>query len=806
MVTTSSSSRSSRMNAKQRCKAGFRSRSLVPMFVASMLAATAEAASWPSPSTPTVLPRPEAPFTGKIGRYVTGSVQAWPQPVTAPKGAPNVVIILIDDAGFAATDLFGGPIQTPAIDDFAKDGLRYNDFNVTAICSPTRAALLSGRNSHVVGVGNVMEVEAGYPGYNMIWKQSTACVAEVLRDNGYSTAAFGKWHDTPYWEISPVGPFNHWPTGLGFEYFYGFMSAMDSQYEPRLYENTMSVMPPKSVAQGYYFTTDITNHAIAWLRTHESLDPSRPYFLYFATGATHEPHQVERQWIAKYAGRYHMGWDRLRQEIFERQKALGVIPENTDLTPRPKELPAWDSLTPGEKRLAERQMAVYAGFMAETDYQIGRLLKVIESQPDGSNTLIFYILGDNGASGEGGLEGTDNEAASAGHRESVATMLEHLRGLGGPNYSNNYSAGWAWALDTPFRWMKQIASYFGGTRDPMIVVWPARIKDHGGLRTQFTDVDDLVPTIYQVSGITAPTTVNGVKQLPLNGTSLAYTFTNPSAPSRHKLQYFETFGNRAIYDDGWVASARHGVPWQALQENLNFALDHWKLFHVATDFSEAHNLAAKYPQKLAELRKVFDSEAWKNDVYPIGASQKYLGGPYYLSKGRTDFTFYPSLPPTPVTSIPIFRGQYEIVAELDIPRSRPQGVIVSYGSRTGGFSLYAKDGYLIYDNNAGFSHTAIRSDVPLRVGKAEVTFTFTPSSTNSHWPFGSLEGTGKLAVNGRLVGEGTISPMPIVQLGTLDIGRSYDSAVSAAYSGRFPFTGSVSKVTVHRDLSAASDP
>lgn len=782
--------------------------SLVAAFVASAFAVSAATAqptsvpkgklSWPPPSTAAVLPPPDARFTGKIARYVTGSTPAWPQPPTAPRGAPNVVIILIDDAGFAATNLFGGPVETPALDQFAKEGLRYNDFNVTGICSPTRASLLTGRNHHVVGFGDVTEVAAGYPGYDAIWKRSTACVAEVLRDNGYSTAAFGKWHNTPYWEISPVGPFDHWPTGLGFEYFYGFMAGMDSEYEPRIFEDTLPVMPPKTAAQGYYFTTDITNHAIAWVRTHESLNPSKPYFLYFATGATHEPQQVQRQWIAKYQGRFHMGWDQLRKEIFERQKALGVIPADTELTPRAKEIPAWDSLTPAEQRLAERQMAVYAGYMAETDHQVGRLLKVIEGQPDASNTLIFYILGDNGASGEGGVEGTDQLVASAARPESVATQLKHLDGLGGPQYDNVYSAGWAWAMDTPFRWMKQIASAFGATRDPMIVAWPARIKDHSGLRTQFTDVSDIVPTIYQVSGVTAPSTVDGVKQLPLDGTSLAYTFSNPTAPSRHQVQYFEILGNRAIYDDGWIASARHGLPWTTLRNGTDFAGDRWKLYHVATDFSEAHNVAGQYPEKLAELRKLFDSEAWKNHVYPLGASENFLAGPY-VTKGRTDFTFYPSLPPTPVTAIPIFNGQYEIVADLQVPRSHIQGVIVSYGSRLGGFSLYAKDGYLIYDNYNGFSHARIRSDVPLGVGRVEVKFTFSPSGGKSsrQSPFIRREGTGELYVNGQLVGKATFSPMPAVFFGTFTVGDSYDSAVSAAYVGQFPFTGSVRKVSVH---------
>lgn len=786
---------------------------LVAAFAASMLmSAAAQARSdaateqssvspWPAASTPAVLPEPGPPFTGVIGPTLAGSRPEWPPSPTPAKGAPNVVIILIDDAGFAATDLFGGPVHTPAIDAFATQGLKYNNFNVTAICSPTRAALLTGRNHHRVGFGNTEEVTSGFPGYNGEWKRSTACIAEVLHDVGYSTAAFGKWHNTPYWEISPVGPFNHWPTGLGFEYFYGFMAGMDSEYEPRVYEDTLPVLPAKTAADGYYFTTDITDHAIAWLRTHESLQPAKPYFLYFATSATHEPQQVQKRWIAKYQGQFQMGWDQLREQIFARQKALSVIPANTDLTPRPKEIPAWQALTPGERRLAERQMAVYAGFMAETDYQVGRLLQVIESQPDASNTLVFYILGDNGASGEGGLEGADQAVASLGHPEPVAMQLEHLDGLGGPEYDNIYSAGWAWALDTPFRWMKQVASAFGGTRDPMIVVWPAQIKDHGGLRTQFTDVDDIVPTIYQVAGITPPKRVDGVEQLSLDGTSLAYSFFDAAAPSRHKVQYFEVFGNRAIYDDGWVASARHSLPWATLTKpaTTNFAADPWKLYHVATDFSEAHNLAEKYPQKLSQLKELFDREAQKNQVYPLGAAGKFFSGPY-LSRARTDFVFYPSLPPTPVTDLPIFYGRYKVTAQLEVPVAPVDGVIVSFGSRLGGFSLYAKNGFLIYDNNSGRAHTIIRSKMPLPHGRVEVTLTFSPSRAepSTHGPFATREGRASLYVNGRLVGEATFSPMPICFFGTFTIAHSWDSPVSTGYTGQFPFTGSVRKVVVHR--------
>jgi arylsulfatase A-like enzyme len=784
----------------------------IAAFVASMIAAaaspsqagtaTSDTNAWPAPSTPAALPQSQTPFAGKIGTYVTDSTPAWPQLPTAPKGAPNVVIILIDDAGFAATDLYGGPVATPAIDALASQGLHYNNFNVAAICSPTRAELLTGRNHHRVGFANVVETANGYPGYNGLWKLSTACVAEVLRDDGYSTAAFGKWHNTPLWEVSPVGPFTRWPTGLGFEYYYGFMGGEDSEYEPRLFENTTEVYPSKTPAQGYYFTTDIADHAITWLHTHEALAPNRPYFLYFATGATHAPHHVQAQWIKQYQGRFAEGWDNLREEIFARQKKLGIIPANTVLTPRPSVLPAWSTLSPDEQRLAARQMAVYAGYMAETDHQIGRVLKAIQAGPDASNTLIFYIIGDNGASAEGGVEGSDHELASMlGGPESAAQQLKNIDALGGPTLDNHYSAGWAWALDTPFQWMKQIASHFGGTRDPLIVVWPDKIKNHGGLRTQFAHVNDIVPTIYQVAGITPPTTVNGVKQQPFDGTSLAYTFDHPEAPSRHHVQYFEIFGNRAIYDDGWIAAARHGVPWSEIRHaTTDFSRDRWELYHVADDFSEAHDLAAKDPEKLAELQKVFDREARANGVYPIGGANLFSQGAPSLVKGRHEFVFYPSLPLTPPGALaPIFSEEHRITAHLNVPKSGAQGTILSYGSRFGGFTLYVKDGHVTYDNNyAGSSHDIITSSTVLPSGEVSVAFDYAPPVAAKANPaqFATAAGTGRLYVNGTLVGEGPVKPDLFSYFGSFAVGRSYDSPISAAYQGPFPFTGSIDKVIV----------
>lgn len=709
---------------------------------------------------------------------------------------PDVVFVMLDDVGFAATKLFGGPVDTPELNKLAAKGLRYNNFNTTAICSPTRASLLTGYNSHRVGFGNVTESRSDYPGYNMLWRKSTASVAEVLRQNGYSTAIFGKWHNTPYSEISPVGPFDRWPTGLGFEYFYGFMQGENSQWEPQLYRGTVAVDPPKSPAEGYHFTADIADEAIAWVQTHRALAPKKPFFLYFSPGATHAPHHAPQPWIDKYRGKFDQGWDRLREQIFAQQKKSGVIPADAKLTPRPDEIPAWDSLSPDEKKIVARQMEVYAGFLAHTDYEVGRMLNEITKDGHGDNTLVFYIVGDNGASAEGGPFGSDFTFSNIGKSPSTAQQLSTLDGLGSVFYDNHFAVAWAWALDTPFQWTKQVASHLGGTRNPMIVSWPRRIKGSGGLRTQFTHVNDVVPTVYDAIGLTPPSVVNGVKQLGMDGVSFVYSFDHANEPSHHRVQYFEVRGNRAIYKDGWMASARHTYPW-AMKQDDEYSHDRWELYDLTKDFSQAVDLAGKYPNKLTELKKVFEEEAEKNDVNPLGGGRR--SGVAHTEDRAREFVYYPSLPRVPALASPTFPGSHRIVAHLDIPRSTDiQGVIFSYGSRFGGFVLYAKNGHIVYENNTAGQHfDKIVSRSTLPAGKVEVAYEFAAKELNKDngWP--AVGGIGKLYIDGALVGQGDIAFFNIMQyFGSLGVGRGYDSPISPAYEVPFKFNGTIEHVTV----------
>jgi arylsulfatase A-like enzyme len=490
---------------------------------------------------------------------------------------------------------------------------------VNAMCSPTRGALLSGRNNHEVGFGVIAESAAGYPGYNSVWPKSAASIAEVLRLSGYSTAAFGKWHNTPVWEVNPAGPFDRWPTGLGFEYFYGFLGAAVSQWEPTLYRNTTPVEPATGHNGIYHLTPDLVNNAIQWVQQHDAVSPQKPFFLYLATGATHSPHHVPQEWVSKQKGAFDQGWDELRKQTFARQKEIGVIPASAELTPRPKEIPAWDSLTGSQKKLLSHQMEVYAGFLAQTDYEVGRLLQAIRAEGHVEDTAIFYIVGDNGGSAEGGFEGHDGVTVDNKTRP-IEDRLEHIGDLGSELFSNHYATAWGWSTNTPFQWAKEVASHLGGTRDPLIFSWPGHIQGAGGLRTQFHHVVDIAPTVYELAGIQFPDAVNGVKQIPLEGASMVYSFDHPDAPSPHKVQYFEMLGSRGIYRDGWWAGSFHHLPWQSgpvQQDRSTPENNPWELYNLDQDYSQAHNLAAQNPEKLAELRELFDSEARRNNVYPL---------------------------------------------------------------------------------------------------------------------------------------------------------------------------------------------
>ena len=755
------------------------------------------------------LPRPDQPFKGKALPDRAKSIPDWPQEIKAPSAAPNIVLILLDDVGFGAAGTFGGPATTPELDKLAATGVRYNDFNTTALCSPTRAALLTGRNHHQVGFGNLQDVPAGFPGYSTVWHKETASVAEILKDNGYSTAAFGKWHNTPTWEISPVGPFNHWPTGLGFEYFYGFLWGESSQWEPRLYRNTVPVEPPGGYLHGYHLTTDLVNDALHWTREHDAVQPDKPFFLYFATGATHAPHHVPKEWIEKYKGQFDQGWDKLREETFARQKKLGVIPAAAELTPRPKELPGWDSLNADQKRLYAHQMEVYAGFLSQTDSEVGRLLQGLRDD-NKRDTLVIYVVGDNGGSAEGGLEGSDtNLATSGGAKDDVATMLTHLDDLGSPYFDNHYAAGWSWATTAPFQWMKQIASHWGGVRDGLVISWPGHTDKPEAVRGQFSHANDIAPTIYAAAHIAFPDTVNGVKQTPLEGKSLVATFTDPNAKTGHDEQYFEMFGNRAIYQNGWVAGARRYAPWEIFSNPMklfagDFSKDRWELYHVADDYSEAHDLATQDPEKLAELKAEFDKEAKRNDVYPL-VPIPLIGAPSPIA-GRKNFVYGEGVDRVPLAVAPEISGRaHRVTAEVDVPNAGADGVILAEGGRYGGFSLFVKDGKLIYENNTfNQIHEQIVSDTKLPAGHATVVFEFTPDpgaakdlmSLLRHRP---APGQGKLLVNGKQVGTMHFSNFGAFASSineTLDIGKDTGSPVSKEYTSPNPYAGHVTKVTI----------
>lgn len=709
--------------------------------------------------------------------------------------APNVVLILLDDVGFGATATFGGAAATPALDKLATQGLRYNNFNTTALCSPTRAALLTGRNHHQVGFGTLADFPSGSPSYSGLWQPDTASVAQLLRDHGYATAAFGKWHNTLAAESGPAGPFDRWPTGLGFEHFYGFIGGETSQWEPQLYRDTRPVRPPSRFDQGYHLTTDLTDQAVRWLHEQQQRTPDKPYFLYFATGATHAPLHVAPEWIARYHGQFDQGWDRLREETLARQKRLGLVPQDTLLTPRPKELAEWASLPADTRRLLARQMEVYAGFLSQTDAEVGRLIDAVQKGPHGDNTLIIYVVGDNGGSAEGGLEGSDQNLASliTGRPQSVAAQLPHIDQLGSAAFDNHYASAWGWATSTPFQWAKQVASHFGGVRNGMVISWPARIQG-GGIREQFSHVTDITPTILEATGVTLPESVHGVAQKPLDGASLEYSFDAPLAEARHHVQYFEMIGNRAIYADGWVAAARHSLPWQIGGRSTDFTKDRWELYHVAEDFSEAHDLAAQYPDKLRELQALFDREATRNGVYPLqdgmGAARGRLAE---LRKRRGSFRYTSNLPSTPPLSVPLLVSSHRITARLRIPDTGAQGLIVSDGGRYGGYALYVKDGRLVYDSNF-FAESLKRvvADKPLPAGPVKVVLEFR-QSWFLPWPGGRV----RLSVNGEEVASKWLLHLAFPSLlGSFDVGHVGASPVSDGYGPDFDFTGQLEDVIV----------
>ena len=718
--------------------------------------------------------------------------QEVPAPPRAPAGAPNIVLILLDDAGFAAASTFGGQARTPTLSRLADEGLRYTTFNVTAICSPTRAALLSGRNQHRVGFGSTPEAFRPYPGYNGVWPKESASIAEVLRRNGYSTAAYGKWHNTPFWELSPVGPFDHWPTSLGFERFYGFMIGEVSQWEPPLYRDTMAVVPPKTPDQGYHLTTDIADEAIRWLNVQESLAPEKPYFLYFAPAAPHKPHHVPRDWIARYEGKFDKGWDVLRRETFERQRRRGVIPRDAVLTPRPDAIPPWESLSPDQRRLAARQMEVYAAFLEHTDVEIGRVLDRVRAGPGGENTLVLYVASDNGASAMDGVMGSNDTHAPA---IAIAAQLAELDALGGTEHLNAYAAGWAWMNSTPFQWTKGIASHWGGTRVPLVVSWPQRIRARGEVRTQFAYATDLAATILDAAGVDATRPIDGVAQTPLDGHSLEPTFDRADAPSPRRVQYFENWGSRAIYKDGWTAGVR--IVGQNLGENIRRGpepgADRWELYNVAADFSQSRDLARTYPDKLRELQQTFAEEAQRNNVHPIEAPNVRYPPPT-LATGRTRFVYFPDSPWFSYRALPSLSRPHAITVSAHITPGA-SGVLVTSGSRLGGFVLYVEDGRLVYENNfAGRTRQRLIAAEPLPLGDIKIVFEMRGAPV----PGAPFEAVGVLTVDGRKVAYGPLGPVadPVYDVASFSVGEARISPVSPATPLPSRFSGRIEKVEV----------
>ncbi len=719
--------------------------------------------------------------------------------VKAPANAPNVLIVLIDDMGFGQSSAFGGPIQMPTVERLANEGLRYNHFHTTALCSPTRAALLSGRNHHMSNMGSITETATAFPGQTGQRPNSVAPLAETLRLNGYSTAAFGKSHETAAWEVSPSGPTDRWPTRSGFDKFYGFMAGETNQWAPLIYDGMIQVKP--SHDPNYHFMTDMTNQAIAWMGYQKSLTPDKPFFIYFAPGATHAPHHVPKEWIAKYKGKFDQGWDKVREETLARQIKLGVVPAGTKLAPKPEAIKDWAALTPDEKKLFARQMEVFAGFGEYTDTEIGRLIQAIEETGQLDNTLVFYIVGDNGASAEGGMIGLFNEYTYFnGVHETVPDILKHYDELGGPTTYPHYAAGWAVAGDTPFEWTKQVASSYGGTRNGMVVRWPKKITAKGEVRSQWHHVIDIAPTILEAADLPEPKSVNGTVQTPIEGVSMVYTFADSKAPSRHTTQYFEIFGNRAIYHDGWLAGTVHRAAWE-FKVRRPLEDDIWELYDTRSDFSLANDLAAKNPAKLKELQALFLKEAVKYSVLPLDdrLQERFVAalvGRPDLMAGRTSLTVYQGM--TGMSEnvfIDVKNKSHTITAEVEIPKKGANGVILAQGGRFGGWSFYLKDGKPTYTYNwLGLKRFTVAATQAVPAGKATLRFEFV-------YDGGGLGkgGTGTLFVNGKAVATGQIEATQFAVFSVddaADVGADEGTPVTEAYTVPFTFTGAIDKVTI----------
>jgi arylsulfatase A-like enzyme len=743
----------------------------------------------------TILPIPDPPRTGLITYDAKDPDTKYPpiEQLRPPKSAPNVLVILLDDAGFGAASAFGGPCQTPAAERLAAGGLKYNRFHTTALCSPTRQALLTGRNHHSVGMGGITEIATGAPGYSSVLPNTASPLARTLKLNGYATAQFGKCHEVPVWETSPAGPFDAWPTGGGgFEYFYGFIGGEAHQWYPTLYEGTNPVDVKKTPEEGYHFMEDMTDKAMVWIGQQKALIPDKPFFVYFAPGATHAPHHVPKEWADKYKGKFDGGWDKLREETFARQKTLGVIPPECQLTARHKEIPAWDEMPEELKPVLRRQMEVYAGFLEYTDHHVGRLLDSLEKLGQLEDTLVYYIIGDNGASAEGTLHGTFNEMINFNGAAAIETpefLNARIDKLGGPESYNHYAVGWAHAMNTPYQWTKQVASHWGGTRNGTIIHWPKGIKAKGEQRFQFHHVIDVAPTILEAAGLPEPLAVNGVQQKPIEGVSMLYSFNDAQAGERHETQYFEMFGNRGIYHKGWTAVTRHKTPWLLIGEKVPpFDDDVWELYDTNKDWSQANNLAKQMPEKLHELQRLWLIEATRYNVLPMDDDlarrmNSDTAGRPVLIKGKTQILFGGMGHLSENTVLNIKNKSHSVTAEIEVPQSGAEGVIIAQGSNIGGWSLYAKGGKLKYCYNLlGIQHFFAESAGAIPAGAHQVRMEFAYAG-------GGLGKGGKVSlyIDGKKVGEGAVGATAAMIFSAddgCDVGEDTGAPVSPDYGPR----------------------
>jgi arylsulfatase len=723
--------------------------------------------------------------------------------VKAPEGAPNIVIVMIDDIGFGATSTFGGSIQTPTFDRLASNGLKFNQFHTTALCSPTRASLLSGRNHHNMNVGSVMEVATGFQGNQGIRPDNAKYVAETLRQNGYSTAAFGKWHETATWEVSVSGPFFRWPTNSGFDKFYGFIGGETNQWDPVIFDGVTKVH--KKDDPDYHFTTDMTNEAIEWIKFQKAMTPDKPFMVYYAPGAVHAPHHAPKEWIEKYNGKFDAGWQKLREETFARQKEMGIIPQNTKLAPMPSDIKDWESLSANEKKLFALQIETFAGFMEHTDNEVGRMVDAIEEVGVLDNTLFIYIMGDNGSSAEGGLEGTFNELVHLNgifDEETIESMLEHEDDWGGPNSFPHMSAAWAVATDAPFKWTKQMAADFGGTRNAMVMHWPAGISAKGEIRSQFHHVNDVAPTILEATQLPAPEMINGVEQIPMDGVSMLYAAKDAAAEDRHKVQYFEMFGNRAIYHDGWLARVVHMVPWVGKPRNA-FQDEEWELYNVEEDFSLTNNLAADNPAKVKEMQDLFEKEAIANNVYPLDDRlyerfNAAIAGRPDLMGDRKSLTLANGMDGIlENTFLNVKNTSKTIVANVNL-EGNDRGIILCQGGKFGGWALYMNNGKPGYTYNYfGLQRYTIESSKAIKNPNAEIKLEFTYDGGGT-----GKGGMAKLFVDGELVGEGRVEktqPAVFSADETADVGKDDATQVADLVFQDVDdseFTGFVKDVTV----------